>query len=148
MVAGKRGERELQDFNPTQRRPTLPHHNHYVNDCALSAIDRSEVESLKVQVTTLRNETESMRSEITHSVGALEERLGQKLEKIVDGADLEQRVLSLEEDLEQTLTIVDEKASIDEVNEALAAKANKKSVGRALHRKVNKTDLEAKLRDL
>jgi hypothetical protein len=39
-------------------------------------------------------------------------------------------------------TVVETKASVEDMNEALQGKANKQSVANALHRKANRTDVD------
>ena len=58
--------------------------------------------------------------------------------------DLTKRVqtCALQKDLAYLSTVLETKASVDDMNEALQSKANKQSVANALHRKANRTDVD------
>ena len=59
---------------------------------------------------------------------------------------LRERVESIEVDLEETICLLNQKAGVNEVNEALARKASKRSIVKALEKKLNRRDFEGRLR--
>ena len=61
--------------------------------------------------------------------------------------DMSQRLsnCALQKDFAYLQTVLESKASVEDVTEGLAGKANKQSVANALHRKANRSDMDQAL---
>lgn len=77
--------------------------------------------------------------EVNNSIQAIEDRIQDIY------SDLTKKVLAAatQKDLSFLTSLVEKKASLDEVNESLSQKANKTTVSNALSRKVNKQEMES-----
>ncbi len=77
-----------------------------------------------------------------HEINIEVQSMNSKIEEIY--RDLSKRLsnCALQKDFSYLQSILEQKANVEEVNEALQNKANKQSVANALHRKANRTDID------
>lgn len=77
-----------------------------------------------------------------HEMSLELQSLNSKLEDIYRDVSKRLSNCALQKDFAYLQTMVDTKANLDEINEALQSKANKQSVANALHRKANRSDID------
>jgi len=78
----------------------------------------------------------------SHEMGIEIQSVNAKIEEIY--RDLSKRMsnCALQKDFNYLQSVVETKANVEDMNEALQNKANKQSVANALHRKANRSDID------